>query len=71
MEEDSIETTAFSLPEAVEGSAHFKWIVMPFGLMNAPFTFQRLITKVLIGCEAFTAAYIDDVLVFSQDEEQH
>ena len=71
MEENSIETTAFSLPEAVEGSAHFEWIVMPFGLMNAPSTFQRLITKVLVGCEAFTAAYIDDVLVFSQDEEQH
>ena len=69
MEENSIETTAFSLPEAVEGSAHFEWIVMPFGLMNAPSTFQRLITKVLVGCEAFTAAYIDDVLVFSQDEE--
>ena len=71
IEEDSIETTAFSLPEIVEGSAHFEWIVMPFGLMNAPSTFQRLITKVLVGCEAFMAAYIDDVLVFSQDEEQH
>ena len=44
---------------------------MPFGLMNALSTFQRLITKVLVGCEAFTAAYINDVLVFSQDEEQH
>ena len=71
MEEDSIETTAFSLPEAVEGSAHFEWVVMPFGLMNAPSTFQRLISKVLRGCEPFTAAYIDDVLVFSQDRQQH
>ena len=71
MEPDSIETTAFSLPEAVEGSSHFEWIVMPFGLMNAPSTFQRLISKVLVGCESFTSAYIDDVLVFSQNEQQH
>ena len=71
MEEISIETTAFSLPEAVEGSAHYEWIVMPFGLMNAPSTFQRLISKVLVGCESFTAAYIDDVLVFSKDSNEH
>ena len=66
-----METTAFSLPEPIEGSAHFEWKVIPFGLMNAPSTFQRLISKVLIGCESFTAAYIDDVLIFSEDEDQH
>ena len=71
MEPNSIETTAFSLPEAIQGSSHFEWIVMPFGLMNAPSTFQRLISKVLIGCETFTAAYIDDVLIFSTNEQQH
>ena len=71
METTSTEFTAFSLPEAVEGCSHFEWLVMPFGLMNAPSTFQRLISKVLIGCEAFTSAYIDDVLVFSKDEDEH
>ena len=71
MEEMSIETTAFSLPEAAEGSTHFEWKVMPFGLMNAPSTFQQLISKVLVGCEPFTAAYIDDVLVFSKDKAEH
>ena len=71
MEETSVETTAFSLPKPVEGSAHFEWKVMLFGLMNAPSTFQRLISKVLVGCESFTAAYIDDVLIFSEDEEKH
>ena len=44
---------------------------MPFGLMNAPSTFQRLISRVLVGCEAFTSAYIDNVLVFSDNEEEH
>ena len=71
MEEASIETTAFSLSEPVEGSSHFEWIVMPFGLMNASSTFQRLISKVLVGCEPFTAAYIDDILIFSKGEEEH
>ena len=71
IEGDAIETTAFSLPEPVEGSSHFEWIVMLFGLMNAPSTFQRLVSRVLVGCEAYTAAYIDDILVFSRDEQQH
>ena len=44
---------------------------MSFGLMNAPSTFQRLVSKVLVGCEAFTAAYIDDILIFSKDEAEH
>ena len=44
---------------------------MPFGLMNAPLTFQRLISKVLVGYEAFTSAYIDDVLMFSDNEDEH
>ena len=47
---------------------------MLFGLMNAPFTFQQLVSRVLVGCETFTSAYIDDILVFSRDEaeyEQH
>ena len=39
--------------------------------MNAPSTFQRLISKVLVGCEAFTSAYIDNVLVFSDNEDEH
>ena len=44
---------------------------MPFGLMNAPSTFQRLVSRVLVECETFTAAYIDDILVFSHNEQQY
>ena len=44
---------------------------MPFGLVNAPSTFQRAMSYALRGCEEFTAVYIDDVLIFSETEEQH
>ena len=39
---------------------------MPFGLSNAPFTFQRLIDVVLSGLEEFAAPYIDDIIVYSK-----
>ena len=42
----------------------YQYRVMPFGLKNAPATFQRMINKLLgrmEGCEA----YIDDVVVYS------
>ena len=71
IEGNSIETTAFSLPEPVEGSSHIEWIVMPFGLMNAPSTFQQLVSRVLVGCEPFTAVYIDNILVFSCNETEY
>ena len=71
IESSFIKYTAFSLPEAVEGCSHYEWLVMPFGLMNAPLTFQRLISKVLVGCEAFTSVYINDVLVFSDNKDKH
>ena len=49
---------------------------MPFGLTNAPNVFQRLIQKVLEGLNpddggGFVAAYIDNILVYSQTLEDH
>ena len=34
-------------------------------------TFQRLMEKVLIGCEKFCAEYLDDVIVFSGNWSDH
>ena len=44
---------------------------MPFGLKNAPAIFQRTMEAVLIGCYAFSAPYIDNIVVFSADGESH
>ena len=65
------ELTAFILPEPIMGSALWEWKVMPFGLVNAPPTFRRAMTVALRGCEDFAAVYIDDVLVFSANPQQH
>ena len=48
---------------------------MPFGAMNAPAVFQKLMQKVLArlmtGPEDFVAVYLDDVIVFSQSLQAH
>ncbi|KAJ1117862.1 hypothetical protein NDU88_006058 [Pleurodeles waltl] len=60
------ERSAFSTPEG-----HFQFKVMPFGLKNAPATFQQLVNRVLSGLESFSAAYLDDIAVFSSTWEDH
>ena len=44
---------------------------MPFGLHGAPATFQRMVDSILRGSEEFTAALLDDIIVFSETWEQH
>jgi hypothetical protein len=44
---------------------------MPFGLRNAPGTFQRLADKLLSGCENFAAAYLDDIVIYSNSWQDH
>ena len=49
----------------------YEFNVMPFGLCNAPGTFQRLMKKLLNPCKEFTMAYLDDVIIFSKTAEEH
>ena len=44
---------------------------MPFGLCNAPGTFQHLMTIVLQDLESFASPYLDDVVIFSPDAKTH
>lgn len=50
----------------------YEYNVMPFGLCNAPGTFQSFINHTLREfLDRFTSAYLDDVLVYSESEEEH
>eukprot|EP00731_Ephydatia_muelleri_P014418 Em0008g138a len=47
------------------------WQIMPFGLCGAPATFQRMMDRLLRGAEEHAAAYIDDLVIYSQTWEEH
>ena len=45
---------------------------MPFGLTNAPASFQRWMNEILSEyLDIFCVAYLDDILIFSQNLEDH
>lgn len=59
--------TAFSTHEG-----HYEFNKMPFGLKNAPATFQRIINHSLsglIGNECFV--YLDDIVIYLSNFEDH
>ena len=50
----------------------YRFPKMPFGLCNAPATFQRLMDTVLSGLNfEICLAYLDDIIVFSSDLKSH
>lgn len=63
---EDVHKTAFRTP-----LGHYQWRVLPFGLTNAPATFQALMDDVLRGLDAFALVYLDDILIFSDTEEDH
>ena len=67
---NSIEKTAF-----VTEDGHYEWLVMPFGLKNAPSTFQRILRNILGEYSfRFVINYLDDIIVYSRtlaDHQQH
>ena len=63
--EDAIPKSAFSTH-----LGHFEWLVLPFGMVNAPASFQSLMQS-LLGKLPFVVVYLDDILVFSRTPEEH
>ena len=50
----------------------FEYLVMPFGLSNAPGTFQAHVNKAFADMlDLFVLIYLDDFLIFSKTEEEH
>lgn len=67
MDPDSVDKTAF-----VTHEGHYEWLVMPFGLKNAPATFQRILQRIL-GPLLYKGAinYLDDIILYSKTFEDH
>lgn len=67
MNESDASKTAFSVPQG-----HFEYTRMPFGLKNAPSTFQRLMNAALAGLQGIKCfVYLDDIVIYSHDLKTH
>ena len=66
LDDESKAKTAFVTPF---GKYEFNAVL--FGLAQAPAYFLQLISIVLQDCIDFTMAYLDDIIIFSQNEQEH
>ena len=67
MDPASKSKTAFSTP-----FGHYEYKRMPFGLKNAPATFQRLMDQILSGLQGIELfVYMDDIVIYSSSLEEH
>ena len=63
---DDVQKTAFTVP-----GGHYEFRVLPFGLTNAPATFQHAMNKIFKDHSAYVVVYLDDILVFSNNAKDH
>ena len=67
MADGSVEKTAFCT-----NLGQWEYLVMPFGLYNAPGTFQRLMNEIFEKeINSFILVYLDDILIYSHSIEEH
>ncbi|MBW0562227.1 hypothetical protein O181_101942, partial [Austropuccinia psidii MF-1] len=73
---------AYNLFRIKEGDEHltafrakygsYKYLVMPFGLNNAPASFQNLVNDIFSDfLDIFVVVYLDDIMVFSSSDKEH
>jgi len=67
IKEEDIEKTAFSTRYG-----HFEYVVMSFGLTNAPAVFMEVMNRMLHEyLDDFVVVFIDDILIYSKSEDEH
>jgi hypothetical protein len=65
--EEDIEKTTFSTRYE-----HYEYVVMSFGLTNTPAAFMEAMNEILHEyLDDFVVVFLDDILIYSQTEEEH
>jgi hypothetical protein len=67
VESKDVPKTAFSVE-----NGHFEYVRMPFGLKNAPATFQRVMDNIMAGLQnELCMVYMDDIIIYSSTFDEH